>query len=239
MEERELAEGSQVTFTQEQVVSAVSTLTMRAFGWMTAALMITAVVAMFTASTPGLRNYIYSSPQTWIVLVVAQVALVLGISWGISRMSSGTATVLFVVYSALMGLTLSWVFLAYELGSVATTFFVTAAMFGAACFYGYATRTDLSSWGGLLLMALIGLVLASVMNFFFASNTLYWITTYAGVLIFVGLAAYDVNRIRQYAMVALVDPGAAQKLAILAALGLYLDFVNLMLFMLRFLGRSK
>ena len=144
----------------------------------------------------------------------------------------------FLAYSFLNGLTLSVVFLAYTKSSIASTFFVTAGTFAAMSLYGYFTKKDLSSWGNLFFMALIGLIIATIVNVFWANTTLYWITTYAGVLIFVGLTAYDTNRIKQMLANQEVNEGT-QKLALLGALTLYLDFINMFLYLLRIFGDRR
>lgn len=153
-------------------------------------------------------------------------------------MSFASAMVSFLAYSFLNGLTLSVVFLAYTKSSIASTFFVTAGTFAAMSLYGYFTKKDLSSWGNLFFMALIGLIIATIVNVFWANTTLYWITTYAGVLIFVGLTAYDTNRIKQMLANQEVNEGT-QKLALLGALTLYLDFINMFLYLLRIFGDRR
>ena len=153
-------------------------------------------------------------------------------------MSFASAMVSFLAYSFLNGLTLSVVFLAYTKSSIASTFFVTAGTFAAMSLYGYFTKKVLSSWGNLFFMALIGLIIATIVNVFWANTTLYWITTYAGVLIFVGLTAYDTNRIKQMLANQEVNEGT-QKLALLGALTLYLDFINMFLYLLRIFGDRR
>lgn len=223
--------------TQAQAVAQRAAMT-RVFGWMTAALAITAVMAMMTVVVAPLRNMVYGTRFVFFGLLIAEVLLVWGVSASINRISAATATGLFVLYSALNGLTMSFVFLAYTATSVYSTFFVTAATFGAMCVYGIVTRRDLTSLGSLCFMLLIGLILASIVNIFWASSTLYWIVTYAGVLIFVGLTAYDAQKIK--AMVLAADtPELAQKVAIMGALNLYLDFINLFLYLLRLMGRRN
>ena len=153
-------------------------------------------------------------------------------------MADANDMVSFLAYSFLNGLTLSVVFLAYTKSSIASTFFVTAGTFAAMSLYGYFTKKDLSSWGNLFFMALIGLIIATIVNVFWANTTLYWVTTYAGVLIFVGLTAYDTNRIKQMLANQEVNEGT-QKLALLGALTLYLDFINMFLYLLRIFGDRR
>lgn len=171
------------------------------------------------------------------VLFGAQFVIVLALSGGITRMSSGTASLVFYVFATLMGLSLAPIFLAYTHASIAKTFFITAGMFGGMSVYGYFTTNDLSRMGSLLFMALIGLIIASVVNIFWANSTLDWIISFAGVLIFVGLTAWDTQTIKQWAQTAL--PGTYGHIATLGALSLYLDFINLFLYLLRFFGSSR
>lgn len=170
--------------------------------------------------------------------MIAEVALVIYLSARIARMSFASAMISFLAYSFLNGLTLSVIFLAYTKASIASTFFVTAGTFAAMSLYGYFTKKDLSSWGNLFFMALIGLIIASVVNIFWANSTLYWIITYVGVLVFVGLTAYDTYRIKQLLANQEVNEGT-QKLALLGALTLYLDFVNMFLYLLRIFGDRR
>jgi FtsH-binding integral membrane protein len=154
-------------------------------------------------------------------------------------MSSNMAIGLFLLYSVLNGMTLSVLLIAYTGASVASTFFITAGMFGAMSVYGYTTKQDLSSWGNLLFMALIGLILASVVNIYLQSSGLYWLINYIGVLVFVGLTAYDTQKIKQIAAQVIVESEEGRKVAILGALTLYLDFINMFIFMLRILGNRR
>jgi len=182
---------------------------------------------------------IFSSSFGFIGLILAELALVFWISSGIQRMSSNMAIGLFLLYSVLNGMTLSVLLIAYTGASVASTFFITAGMFGAMSVYGYTTKQDLSSWGNLLFMALIGLILASVVNIFLQSSGLYWLISYIGVLVFVGLTAYDTQKIKQLAAQVIVESEEGRKVAILGALTLYLDFINMFIFMLRILGNRR
>jgi hypothetical protein len=212
----------------------------KVYGWMTVALLITALVAMYVAGSEQLMNSIVRNHGLLIGLFIGELALVWILSASINRLSFPVAATMFVVYSALNGLTMSFIFLLYTSVSITSTFFITAGTFGAMSFYGYTTKKDLSSWGSLLLMALIGLIIASVVNMFMASSMLYWITTYAGVLIFVGLTAYDTQKIKNMG-VSDADSysDAGKKMAVLGALSLYLDFINLFLFLLRIFGRRR
>ena len=172
-------------------------------------------------------------------LIIAEVVLVLVISARIHKMSFSTSLILFMLYSLINGVTLSVVFAAYTKESVATTFFVTAGTFGLMSFIGYVTKRDLSKLCIILMMLLIGLLVATVVNIFMANSTLYWIITYAGVLIFVGLTIYDTHKIKTMLEYCQGDSEATQKLALMGALTLYLDFINLFIYLLRILGDRK
>lgn len=209
------------------------------YAWMMAGLLSTGAVAMFVANIPALVGLIVGTPLFW-VLLIGEVALVWGLSATIHKLSGAVATGLFLFYSLLNGLTLSVIFLAYTNSSIATTFFVTGGTFGLMSAYGYTTRRDLSSIGNLLVMALIGFLLASIVNLFLQSTLIYWITTYVGILIFVGLTAWDTQKIKR--MIASTpgnDENVIRRIAIMGALELYLDFINLFLLLLRILGKRR
>ncbi|HEX6289881.1 MAG TPA: Bax inhibitor-1/YccA family protein [Herpetosiphonaceae bacterium] len=220
---------SQVDARQRGIISQV-------YAWMTAGLLVTGAVAMFVASSEALLSLIFGTPL-FFVLILAEFGLVWFLSARIQRMAVGTATALFLLYSMLNGLTLSVIFLAYTEASIATTFFITAGTFGAMSFYGYTTKRDLTSIGNLCFMALIGFLLASLVNLFLRSEAFYWLLTYVGVLIFVGLTAWDTQKIKHMSMAA-ASAEQGQRIAIYGALALYLDFINLFLLLLRILGRS-
>ncbi len=209
------------------------------YGWMAAALAVTGFVALAVTRMPGLQRAILGNSVIFFGLIIGEVALVMILAARVQRMSASTATAVFVGYSVLNGLTLSMVFLAYTSASVAQAFFVTAGVFGVMTIYGFVTKTDLSRLGNILGMALIGFIIASVVNIFLRSEGLYWIITYAGVLLFTGLVAYDTQKIKQMALSGAGDDESGQKLAIIGALKLYLDFVNLFLLLLRVLGRQR
>jgi len=209
------------------------------YGWMSAALALTALVAFWTASSEAAINFIFGNRLVFYGLLIGQFLMVMGLSGAINRLSARAATLGFLAYAAITGLTLSAIFLVYPSGSIASTFVVTAGTFGAMSLYGYYTKTDLTTWGNLLLMALIGLVIASVVNLFWHNETLYWITTYVGVLLFVGLTAYDTQKIKNMNIIGNAGTEEDHKEAILGALTLYLDFINLFLYLLRLLGRRK
>ncbi len=223
----------------ESIPTVEADFMQKVYLWMTFALTLTGFVAYRTTQSEFLLELIFSSSFGFIGLILAELALVFWISSGIQRMSSNMAIGLFLLYSVLNGMTLSVLLIAYTGASVASTFFITAGMFGAMSIYGYTTKQDLSSWGNLLFMALFGLILASVVNIFLQSSGLYWLISYIGVLVFVGLTAYDTQKIKQLAAQVIVESEVGRKVAILGALTLYLDFINMFIFMLRILGNRR
>lgn len=219
---------------------AFPALMRKVYVWMTLALVLTGITAYGVASSPGLMMTIIQTPAIMWGLIIAELAIVIAISAAINRLSLTTATLLFVLYSVLNGATFSLIFAVYTMSSIANVFFITAGTFGVMAAYGYFTKRDLSSWGRLLLMALIGLIIATLVNVFLVKSSGFdLILSYAGVLIFVGLTAYDTQKIKQ--MLAMqTDMGeGAQKVALLGALSLYLDFINLFLYLLRIFGRRE
>ncbi len=205
--------------------------------WMTLALVVTGLTAAYIAGNPGMVQTVFESKGLFFGLVIAELALVWILSANIMRMSFSTAGLMFVAYSILNGVTLSFIFLAYTAESIATTFFVTAGTFGAMTIVGYTVKRDLSAMGRFLFMALIGLIIATIVNLFVASSALSWALTYIGVLIFVGLTAYDTQKIKEM-LLTYGNEGGEQtmKLALLGSLTLYLDFINLFLYLLRIFG---
>jgi uncharacterized protein len=208
------------------------------YAWMAAGLALTAVVAWFVSTRQDIQQMVFKGPVL-IGLFIATLALVWTISAAVNRLSAGAATALFMLYSALMGLLLSSVFLMYTRASIASTFMVTALTFGAMSVYGMVTKRDLTRMGSFLFMALIGLIIASLVNMFLRSPAMSWIITYAGVLIFVGLTAYDTQRLKNVAIETAHDPRMAARYAVNGALTLYLDFINLFLLLLRILGDRR
>jgi FtsH-binding integral membrane protein len=231
---RPTAAGRPITVVQEQT----GFLT-RVYAWMAGGLAVTALVAHQVAGNETLLRALIQNRLLFFGLIIAQLGLVVVLSAAIQKLAFSTAALLFVGYSALTGVTLSTVLLVYTGASVAATFFITSAMFLAMTFYGMTTKRDLSSWGSLLFMGLIGVILASFVNMLLHSEALMWIVTYVGIAIFVGLTAYDTQRLKemQRSGAAVGDSGA--KLAILGALRLYLDFINLFLMLLRLTGRRR
>lgn len=219
--------------------TAFPALMRKVFVWMTLALAITGLTAFGVATNPALVELIFSSKLMFFGLIIAEFALVMAISGAINRLSLSTATLLFILYSVVNGATLSVVFLAFSMSAIAKTFFITAGTFGVMALVGYTTKTNLTSIGKLLFMALIGLVIATVVNIFVGSSVLDLIISYVGVLVFVGLTAYDTQKIKEMLQMAPDASAEMQKLSLLGALTLYLDFINLFLYLLRIFGNSR
>jgi len=221
------------------VSAAFPVLMRKVYVWMTMALVITGFTAYGVATSPGILQAIYSNQILFWGLVIAEFALVIGVSAAINRLSLAMATLMFVLYSVINGALLSFIFLAYTASSIATVFFITAGTFAVMAFIGYTTKTDLTSMGKILMMALIGLIIATVVNLFIKSSGFTLILSYVGVLVFVGLTAYDSQKIKQMLLQAPDAGEGAQKLALLGALSLYLDFINLFLYLLRIFGKRE
>lgn len=218
-------------------VSLTNSVMRRVYFKMFLAMIVTAVTSVFVAGNEAILTLIFSSRVAPIVLLVLQVGVVLILSGRIQKLSTGTASLLFYLYSVLTGVTLSVILLVYTASSIAQTFFITAAVFAAMSVYGYFTSNDLSRFGSIMFMALIGLIVCSLVNMFFKSSTMDWIISFAGVLIFIGLTAWDTQKIKY--MTAYADESMVGKIATIGALNLYLDFVNLFLYLLRFFGDSR
>jgi uncharacterized protein len=210
----------------------------KVFGWMFIGLLISGLVAGAIGQSDSLLTTLTESPWLLIGIFVVQIGLVIAIAAGINKLSPTLALTLFFIYAATVGVTFALVFELYTAQSIFTTFLITSAMFGGVALWGYVTKRDLSTMGTVLFMALIGLILASVVNLFLANETIYWVTTYAGVLIFAGLTAYDMQKIKGYAQAGL-EGDAEQRAAIMGALALYLDFINLFLYLLRIFGQRR
>jgi len=220
-----------------QASAALPALMRKVYVWMTLALAITGFTAYAVAATPNLQQIVLMNSWVMWGLIIAEFALVMGISWGINKLSLTTATLLFVLYSVINGATLSVIFVAYSIGTISKVFFITAGTFAVMAFIGYVTKTDLSKLGKILFMALIGIIIATVVNIFVKSSGLDLILSYLGVLVFVGLTAYDTQKIKQMLWQAGDMSETSQKIALLGALSLYLDFINLFLYLLRIFGR--
>lgn len=207
----------------------------KVYAWMGAGLAITAVMALATLSSPAILNAVLGNKLIFYGLIIGELALVFTLSGAINRLSAATATLIFIVYAALNGITLSVVFLAYTANSITSTFVITAGMFGAMSLYGSMTKRDLTSWGSFLFMGLIGIVIASVVNIFVGSSVVSWVVSGIGVVVFTGLTAYDTWKIKEMA----AQGVEGRKPAIIGALTLYLDFINLFLMLLRFTGSRR
>ena len=211
----------------------------KVYAWMCLALTVTGFIAFRTAQSQTLLQLVFGNSIILIGLFIVELGIVFWMSKNIAKISSNMAIGLFLLYSALNGLTLSILLLVYTASSVASTFFITAGTFGLMSAYGYFTKKDLTSWGNLLFMALVGLIIASIVNIFWSNPTMYWIISYAGVLIFVGLTAYDTQKIKNMSLELHAESEAGRKGAIMGALALYLDFINLFIILLRILGDRR
>lgn len=214
-----------------------STLIRSVYMWMCTALLLTGATASLVAGSEALLQIVFSNSIFFWILLIAQFGLVWAISAKVNNFSLPVLSGLFMLYSVLTGMTFSVFFLVFTAESIASTFFITAGTFAVMSIYGYLTKSDLTKIGNLCLMALIGILIASVVNIFLKSETMYWIVTYAGVLIFTGLIAYDTQKIK--ALATLENNEHTQKLAICGALSLYLDFINLFIMLLRIFGQRK
>ena len=220
--------------------TAFPTLLRKVYVWMTLALVITGVTAYGVATSPGLMMTIATNKILLWGLLIAELALVFGVSAAINRLSLTTATLMFVLYSVINGVTMSFLFAIFEISSIFNVFLITAGTFAAMAVLGYVTKTDLSSLGKILMMALIGMIIATLVNVFFVKSSGFdLIISYVGVLIFVGLTAYDSQKIKNMLMTAEDAGEGYQKLALLGALTLYLDFINLFIYLLRILGKRE
>lgn len=216
---------------------AVPALIRKVYTWMALALVITGVTAYGVAISPNLINLIFGSKMVFFGLIIAELAMVMILTARLNKLSLASATMMFIGYSVLNGVTLASIFLVYTMSSIASTFFICAATFGVMSAYGAMTKTDLSSMGKLLFMALIGLIIATLVNVFVGNSMLDLIISYVGVLVFVGLTAWDTQKIKMMLADADYMDESTQKLALIGALSLYLDFVNLFLYLLRIFGK--
>ncbi len=227
--------------TREKTQVLVNDYVRSVYNWMGVGLALTGVVAYLVAHTPAIRDLVFGNSLIFFGLIIAELALVFSISGMVNRMSAGTATSLFVLYAGLNGVTISFIFLVYAGASIVSTFFICAGTFVACSVYGWTTKKDLTSWGGFLMMGLIGIIIASLVNMFVRSSAVSMVVSYIGVFVFVGLTAYDTQKIKNMALTqpAGLDAGVIRKGAILGALSLYLDFINLFLLMLRIFGGAR
>jgi hypothetical protein len=222
-----------------ELSEAFPVLMRKVYVWMTLALLITGMTAYYVATNEVLMTAILTNKVLFWGLLIAELALVFGVSAAINRLSLLTATLMFLLYSVINGATLSVIFLIYQLSSIATVFFITAGTFGTMAVIGYTTKKDLSSMGRILFMALIGIIIATIVNIFVKSDGLTMILSYIGVLVFVGLTAWDTQKIKQMLLQATDVNEGTKKVALLGALSLYLDFVNLFIYLLRIFGRRR
>lgn len=220
--------------------TAQSVLFRNVYTWMTLALVITGAVAMYMAKSMTLLSMIMQNSLLFWGILIAELGVVWYLSARIYRISFTSATLLFILYSILNGATLSMIFLIYTMSSIATTFFVTAGTFGVMALFGYVTKKDLTRLGSLCFMGIIGIIIASLVNIFLQNSMMEMIISYIGVLLFVGLTAYDSQKIKRLLMQDGVEINeTTQKIALLGAMTLYLDFINLFLYLLRILGDRK
>ena len=233
-----MGQGQEVAGESRSGVATDSNFLRRVFAWMFSGLIITGIVSALISANESLMQQIESNGAIVIGVIVAQLALVLILIFALPKISPALGVALFFLYAATVGVTVAIIFQLYTTESVYTTFGITALMFGSLAAWGYFTDIDLTRLGPILFGALIGLILATIVNIFFASSTLYWITTYAGVIIFAGLTAYDMQKLKKISEQG-VSGVEGQRLSIYGALSLYLDFINLFLFLLRIFGQQR
>jgi uncharacterized protein len=231
----------QLTTARPRTEVQVNDFVRSVYNWMGIGLGLTAFVAFYVSSSATMMRFIFGNSMVFFVLIFAELGLVFSIASMVNRMRAGTATFLFLLYSGLNGVTLSFIFLAYTRTSIASTFFICAATFTVCSIYGWTTKKDLTSWGGFLFMGLIGIIIASLVNMFLRSSGMSLIISYIGVIVFVGLTAYDTQKLKRMAITQPdgLDGGVVRKGAILGALSLYLDFINLFLMLLRIFGSGR
>ncbi len=222
-----------------EMSAAFPVLMRKVYLWMALALVITGLTAYFVATNETLITMLVTNQILFWGLAIAELGLVIGLTAAINKLSLTTATLMFVLYSVINGATMSFIFLIYTASSITNVFFITAGTFAAMAAFGYFTKTDLSSMGKYLMMALIGIIIATIVNIFTKSEGLAVVLNYIGVLVFVGLTAYDSQKIKQMLLAAPDAAEGAQKVALLGALSLYLDFINLFLYLLRILGNRR
>ncbi|MBN2444082.1 MAG: Bax inhibitor-1/YccA family protein [Spirochaetales bacterium] len=230
-----------VSVQSQRVEVRVNEFIRSVYNWMFIGLGITGLIALYVSGEENILRIVFGNRMIFFALIIAELALVFGISGMVNRMSAATATSLFVIYSALNGVTLSFIFLVYTRSSIVSTFFICSATFLACSVYGWTTKKDLTSWGGFLMMGLIGIIIATLVNVFIRSSAMSVVVSYIGVIVFVGLTAYDTQKLKNMALTqpADLDGGVIRKGAILGALSLYLDFINLFLMLLRIFGQGR
>jgi FtsH-binding integral membrane protein len=231
-----------IPISESQVANAVSDVLRQVYLWMMAGLLVTAVVGWYVSGSETLLNLVFGNQIVFWGLIIGQLALVFVASAGAWRFAPSVALTLFFVYAALNGVLFAFVFLAYTGGSIALTFGITALVFGAMSVVGLTTKTDLTQYRSFFMMGLIGLIGASLVNWWISSPVMDWVLTYAGIALFLGLAAYNTQRIKKMTIVALASgqfEAISQRIAISGALSLYIDFINLFLRLLRIFGRRR
>ncbi len=227
-------------YQQSLAITRENVLVRAVYNWMMIGLLVSGLTAYFSSNNPLILNLVFGNSFVLILLIIAELGMVYAISGGVKSMAASTATTMFLLFSFINGLTLAAIFLVYTYQSIATTFLVTGVTFGSTSLYGYVTKRDLTSMGSYLFMGLIGIIIASVVNFFVQSTMMGWIITYLGILIFVGLTAYDTQKIRRMGEnISPADGERYGRMAIIGALMLYLDFINLFLLLLRILGGRR
>lgn len=223
-----------------QLTKRVTSFMYGVYGWMACALALTALTSYYVATMPAIFTYIHSNPIILFALFIEQIALVICITMFLPRMNFAFALGMFLLYAMSLGLTLSIIFFIYTTGSIVSTFVATAGMFGIMALYGYITRTDLTTMGSISIMALFGLIIALIINLFLRNPFIDLVLSGVGVVIFALLTAYDTQKIKQLGRELLIDGRQEmRKVALLGALTLYLDFINLFLFLLRFMGKQR
>ena len=227
------------SLSEDEIKREQASFMTKVYGWMSLALLVTGLVAFYVSENRALANIVFGNRFLFYGLLIGEFLLVGYLSSAIHRMSAAKATAVFIGYSALNGLTMSFIFLFFTAESIGSTFFITAGTFAVMSIYGYVTKKDLTNIGSLLMMALIGMLIATLVNMFIQNEMLYWITTYAGILIFTGLIAYDTQKIKEMNILGNEGTEEDRKEAVMGALSLYLDFINLFLMLLRLFGRTK
>jgi hypothetical protein len=228
-----------VNVTDFELAEANQRFMVKVYGWMCFALAITGFMSLFVVHFEPLINFFVTHTGVFIFLLIAEVLLVAVLSARVEKMSLFACTLIFLIYSILNGITLAPLFLVYTASSIASTFFICSGTFAAMSLFGYFTKQDLTKWGNILIMALVGLIIATLVNLFVHNTWIYWITTYAGVFIFIGLVAYDTQKLKDMSALALEETEEARKMTIMGALTLYLDFINLFIYLLRIFGKRN